>query len=84
MPKKPREREEEGPEHFEKHLEQLRSSVEKMESGGLTLEESLRLFEEGTELAKRLFEILNRTEGRVEELLANMERIPFKRGEEEE
>ncbi len=84
MPKKPREKEEEGPESFEKHLEQLRNSVEKMEAGGLTLEESLRLFEEGTELAKRLLDILHRTEGRVEELLANMERVPFKRGQEEE
>ncbi|MEW6348229.1 MAG: exodeoxyribonuclease VII small subunit [Thermodesulfobacteriota bacterium] len=84
MPKKPREKDEEGPELFEKHLEQLRSSVEKMEAGGLTLEESLRLFEEGTELAKRLFAILNRTEGRVEELLAGMERVPFGRLEEEE
>jgi len=67
---------------FDEQLEKLKSIVEKMEHGGLSLDESLKLFEEGVGLSKRLLEILNRSEGRVEELLANMGRIPFSRGEE--
>lgn len=73
---------EEGVEQFDEQLERLRSIVEKMEQGGLSLDQSLKLFEEGIGLARRLFDMLNRSEGRVEELLANLERIPFSRGEE--
>jgi exodeoxyribonuclease VII small subunit len=53
-----------------------------MEHGGLSLDESLKLFEQGIGLSKRLLDILNRSEGRVEELLATMDRVPFSRGEE--
>jgi exodeoxyribonuclease VII small subunit len=67
---------------FDEQLEKLKSIVEKMEHGGLSLDESLKLFEEGIGLSKRLLEILNRSEGRVEELLATMERVPLSRGEE--
>jgi exodeoxyribonuclease VII small subunit len=67
---------------FDEQLEKLKSIVEKMEHGGLSLDESLKLFEEGIGLSKRLLEILNHSEGRVEELLATMERVPFSRGEE--
>ncbi len=67
---------------FDEQLQNLKSIVEKMEHGGLSLDESLKLFEEGIGLSKTLLEILNRSEGRVEELLANMERTPFSRGEE--
>lgn len=81
MTKKPAEKVE-GPEHFDKNLERLRFIVDKMEHGGLSLEESLKLFEEGIGLSRRLFDILNRSEGRVEELLGTMERLPFERGEE--
>jgi hypothetical protein len=33
-------------------------------------------------LSGSLFETLNRAEGKVEELLTTMERVPFTRGEE--
>lgn len=79
--KKPRDREE-SPEHFDAQLEQLRALVEKMEHGGLSLDENLRLFEEGIGLSKNLFQLLNQAEGKVEELLATMERVPFSHGEE--
>jgi exodeoxyribonuclease VII small subunit len=69
-------------EHFDQQLENLRSIVEKMEHGGLGLDESLRLFEDGIGLSRRLFDTLNRSEGRVEELLATMERTAFTKGEE--
>ena len=72
----------EGSEQFDRHMEKLRSIVDKMEQGDLSLDDSLRLFEEGIGLARRLFDILNRAEARVEELLETMERIPFGRAEE--
>jgi exodeoxyribonuclease VII small subunit len=67
---------------FDEQLETLKSIVEKMEHGGLSLDESLKLFEHGIGLSKRLLDTLNRSEGRVEELLSTMERVPFSRGEE--
>jgi exodeoxyribonuclease VII small subunit len=79
--KKPKEYEE-SVEHFDQHLERLRAIVEKMEQGGLGLDESLKLFEEGIQLSRRLFDMLNRSEGRVEELLATMEKVPFTRADE--
>lgn len=68
-------------ENFDVTFDKLKSIVEKMETGGLSLDESLALFEEGVGLSKTLFEVLNLAEGRVEELLSNMERAPFSRGE---
>lgn len=67
---------------FEEQLERLRNIVEKMEQGGLTLDESLKLFEEGIGLSGKLFEQLNRAESRVEELLSTLERVPFDREEQ--
>ena len=76
MAKKATEKEE-GPEKFEQNLEKLRSIVEKLEQGDQSLDQSLKLFEEGVGLTRKLFEILNRSEARVEELLSTMEKIPF-------
>lgn len=67
--------------NFDDTFDKLKSIVEKMETGGLSLDDSLTLFEEGVDLSKKLFEALDVAEGRVEELLANMERTPFTRGE---
>ncbi|MBI5250389.1 MAG: exodeoxyribonuclease VII small subunit [Desulfomonile tiedjei] len=79
--KKPREQQESA-ENFDQQLEKLRFIVEKLEHGGLTLDESLKLFEEGIALSRMCMETLNHSEGKVEELLATMERIPFSRAEE--
>jgi exodeoxyribonuclease VII small subunit len=68
-------------ENFDVGLERLKIIVEKMESGGLGLQESLKLFEEGVGVSRTLFEILSQSEGRVEELLADLDRISFSRGE---
>jgi exodeoxyribonuclease VII small subunit len=76
MAKKVKEREE-GPEKFEVHLEKLRSIVEKLEQGDQSLDQNLKLFEEGVGLTRKLFDILNRSEARVEELLSTMEKAPF-------
>ena len=68
--------------NFDAGLEKLKTIVEKMENGGLGLQESLKLFEEGGGISRRLFEILSLSEGKVEELLADLERISFSRSEE--
>ena len=67
--------------NFDSGLDELKSIVEKMESGGLGLQDSLKLFEQGVGISRRLFEILSQSEGKVEELLADLERVPFIRGE---
>lgn len=71
-------------ENFDDNLERLRSIVEKLEHGGLPLDQSLKLFEEGIGISRKCMEILNDSEGKVEELLATMERIPFGRVEDKE
>ena len=67
--------------NFDSGMDELKSIVEKMESGGLGLQDSLKLFEQGVGVSRRLFEILSQSEGKVEELLADLERVPFNRGE---
>ena len=80
--KRPKEKEEPQPQSFDEQLESLRSLVETLERGGLALDESLKIFEQGIGLSRNLFQTLNEAEGKVEELLAGLERIPFGKGEE--
>ena len=55
--------------NFEKALADLENIVEKLEKGGLSLNESLALFEKGVKLAKFLREELGKAEKKVEVLL---------------
>ena len=59
------------PERFDELLLRLRSLVEKLEGGNLTLEDGLRCFEEGMTLCRRGGEILDGAERKVEVLLGN-------------
>ena len=54
---------------FEKALADLEVIVQKLEKGGLSLNESLALFEKGVKLAKYLREELGKAEKKVEILL---------------
>ena len=54
---------------FEESLEKLSRLVEKMESGDLSLEESLKLFEEGIKLSKDCQNALSEAEKKVQALL---------------
>lgn len=54
---------------FEKKLNKLEGIVEKMESGDLSLDESLTAFEEGIRLSKDCNERLNKAEEKVKKLL---------------
>jgi len=54
---------------FDQVLERLRTVVERLEQGNLSLEESLRVFEEGVALARKGHTLLEAAEKRVELLV---------------
>ncbi len=53
---------------FEELYHRLEEAVEKLERGGLPLEESIALFEEGMALAKRCQTVLDSAEQRITKL----------------
>jgi exodeoxyribonuclease VII small subunit len=59
--------------NFEKALKDLETTVEKLEQGNLSLDESLELFEKGVKLAKFLRKELEKAEKKVEILLKDEE-----------
>ena len=58
----------EGP-NFEQALGKLEESVRKLEAGDLPLDDSLKIFEEGTKLARTCETKLSEAKGKVEKLL---------------
>jgi len=58
------------PVRFDDILSRLRALVERLESGNLALEDSLRYFEEGMALCRQGASVLDKAEKRVEVLLA--------------
>ena len=74
--------------NFEKSLAELEKIVEKMEEGGLSLNESLALFERGVKLARFLREELDKAEKKIAILLKDangkIKEEPFSLSEEEE
>jgi exodeoxyribonuclease VII small subunit len=66
---------------FEAAMKRLEDIVEKMEEGELTLDESLKLFEEGIKLSRDLNNRLEQAERRVEELVRDeaggLKTVPF-------
>ena len=58
---------------FEEALEKLSALVEKMENGDLSLEESLKIFEEGIKLSKDCQNALSNAEKKVQALLLEEE-----------
>ena len=56
---------------FEKDLERLEQIVEALESGGLSLDDALRRFEEGIKLARRCEKTLTEAERKIEILTKN-------------
>jgi exodeoxyribonuclease VII small subunit len=73
---------------FEKDLEALEKIVEELEEGGLSLDDSLKRFEEGMRLAQRCDKALNAAEKKIEVLTRNaegeLEAEPFDEDEEAE
>jgi exodeoxyribonuclease VII small subunit len=65
---------------FDQVLVRLREVVGKLESGELTLEQSLAIYEEGVQLARRGQQLLATAEKRVEILVSGAtgaEAVPF-------
>jgi len=58
-------------ESFEKALKRLEEIVNKLESGDLPLDESLKIFEEGVKLSRFCAKKLDEAERKVEVLLKN-------------
>ena len=68
-------------ENFEQSLKKLEAIVAQMERGDVSLEDSVKLFEEGTKLAEQCKQQLADAEGKVEILIKQrngaMKREPF-------
>jgi len=71
---------------FDQILARLREVVTRLESGDLTLEQSLQIYEEGVQLARRGQQLLATAERRVEILVSasgGIEVAPFVESERE-
>ncbi len=55
---------------FEEAISQLEAVVTRLEEGGLPLEEALQLFEKGVALSRRCYSLLEKAQGRIEELVS--------------
>ena len=55
--------------NFEEHLTQLETVVERLERGDLSLDESVRLFEDGMKLTGACKKELEQAEGRIQVLV---------------
>ena len=53
---------------FETAMKKLAEIVEKLESGSLSLEESLKLFEEGSALSAHCYQNLEQAEQKIREI----------------
>lgn len=63
---------------FEQAFDELEQIVARLESGELTLEESVRLFERGRKLSDYCQDILDKAELRVSEITDDGEVRPYK------
>lgn len=69
---------------FEDAMKELEDIVKRLESGDLSLEESLKIFEEGIALSRYCFKKLEEAEKRVSILIKNEEGIKREPFESEE
>lgn len=60
-------------ENFEVMLKRLEEITESMDNEQLTLEQSMKSYEEGIKLCNKLYKILNDAEGKVKILLEDKE-----------
>ncbi|MGF7057011.1 exodeoxyribonuclease VII small subunit [Brassicibacter mesophilus] len=56
---------------FEEAIDELEMTVNQLENGDLSLDESLTKFQKGIELYKYCNELLNKAEGQVKIILSN-------------
>lgn len=70
---------------FEQELEELNKIANELEKGDLSLEESVKKFEEGMTISKKCNETLDKAEKKITELVNNngtMEEVEYKRLDE--
>jgi exodeoxyribonuclease VII small subunit len=60
--------------NFENALKRLEEIIQRLESGELSLDESLKLFEEGIELSRLCTKKLSEAESKVEKLIKSGEK----------
>lgn len=58
---------------FEKSVDELDAIVSKMESGDLSLDESLKLFEKGVKLTRECQKTLADAEAKIEKLMSDVD-----------
>jgi len=61
---------------FEEAVERLETIVDDLESGNLSLEDSIARFEEGTKLSRLLTHKLDEAEKRIERLVETKDQVP--------
>jgi exodeoxyribonuclease VII small subunit len=59
-----------APEKYDELMQRLSGVVEQLETGELSLEDSLKQFEEGVRLVRKGEELLDQAEHRIEQLLS--------------
>ncbi len=70
---------------FEQELEELNKIANELEKGDLSLEESVKKYEEGMKISKKCNETLDKAEKKITELVNNngtMEEVEYKRLDE--
>ena len=60
---------------YEESMQKLEQIVSRLESGEATLDESLKLFEEGNQIAKELYTELNNAKGKVTILKQDLDKF---------
>ncbi|KGO15003.1 exodeoxyribonuclease VII small subunit [Clostridium botulinum] len=61
-------------ESFENMLEKLETIVDSMDNGEITLEDSMKSYEEGIKLCNKLYKVLKDAEGKIKILEDNKEK----------
>jgi exodeoxyribonuclease VII small subunit len=67
-------------ESYEEMMSKLEEIVEKMENGDLSLEQSIKNYEDGMKLCNRLYKLLNEAEGKIK-VLSEKGEADFEQGE---
>lgn len=62
---------------FEENMQRLEQIVRTMERGEVALEESLKLFQEGTELVRKCTELLDRAQLEVKKITVGPDGTPL-------
>ena len=62
-----------GRKSFENMIEKLETIVDSMDNGEITLEDSMKSYEEGIKLCNKLYKVLKDTEGKIKILEDNKE-----------